>query len=132
MGLKERVYSARGKTLMTSFFIAETLDTVMTKASLSYFGGTEISPLGGAELLNNFGMDQSLVLKTGIIAILIGSYALASIHDSKLKIKSSEVKTKYVLEKALQNANIFAWGVVAWNTANITPDIVVKLASGKT
>ena len=132
MGLKERVYSVRGKTLMTSFFVAEALDTVLTKVSLSHFGGTEISPFGGVELLNNFGMDHSLILKTAITAILIGSYTLSSIHDPKLKIKSTEVKTKYVLEKALQSANIFAWGVVAWNTANITPDILVNLASGKT
>ena len=132
MGLKERVYSVRDKTLMTSFLIAETLDTAMTKTSLSYLGGTEISPFGGAELLKNFGMDQTLVIKTAISVILIGSYALSSIHDPMIKIKSAEIKAKYILEKALQNANVFAWGVTAWNTANITPDILANLSSGKT
>jgi hypothetical protein len=126
MGLIEKAQSVEGKKLMTSVFLAEGLDIAMTALSLNHYGGTEISPFGGAELLRNFDQNEAFILKMGVVAILIGIYALTSIYEPQINIAKSKIKAKYVTERALQGANIFAWGVIAWNSANLAPDIITK------
>lgn len=127
MGLRERATSLTGKELIGTFFAAEVIDTAMTSASLNFLGGTEINPTG-AELLTTLEQNEVFVLKVAVTTLLISLYALTSnekIIDKKVKFTS--IKPNYVLERGLQGANIFAWSVVAWNTANLVPDLISKL-----
>lgn len=124
MGLKEKSQLIKGRALMTSFAAAGAIDTTMTAIAINHFDAKEINPFGGAELMRNLDQAEVFILKTAVSAILIGLYALTSIHEPKLKIKSAEIKGKYVMENALQSGNILAWGVVAWNSVSLTPDII--------
>ena len=122
MGLKERTQAVRGKTLMTSFFAAEMLDTGMTKLVVGHLGGREINPVG-VELMNNLGTDGAFILKTALTAFLIGMYALASDHN----LKAAGIDFKYGLERSLQWGNLMLWGIVAWNSVNLLPYVADRL-----
>lgn len=124
MGLKERAGSIKGKTLMTSFAAGQLIDASMTAVAINNYNATEISPFGGAELMRDLGQNEVFILKTAVTAILIGLYALSSIHEPTLKIKSAEIKAKYVLEKSLQAASIITWGVVALNSIDLFPILI--------
>ena len=127
MGLKEGLSPAKRKMLMGSFLAAEGLDVVTTGVGFhastvsANYKAAEISPFGGQEILNNFSLDEAFILKIGVVALLIGLYALTVDRDLKKENenKHKEIKSGYVFDSAFVGANIFAWGVVAWNTAQL-------------
>lgn len=125
MGFKEIVSpSITGKALMTGFFASEVIDTVMTKADLALYHGNEISPLGGSELFNNLGREDTYILKLAITGLLVGAYALASLHPKEIKLLKSNIRLKDVAEKALWGGLIFMSAALAWDTVNFGADVI--------
>lgn len=123
MGLKERVQSVEGKTLMTSLFAAEMLDIAMTKVAVQHLGATELNPLQ-AELINS---DKPFILKIASTAIILGAYALASDNNQELRRRIKSVDIKYGFERGIQWGSLMMWGIVAWNTANLLHEVVKNI-----
>lgn len=101
------------KRLITSFFLANAVDSVTSPFLAVQEGWKELGPLA-LNKIEHGELHEAIILKTAFTAVLIGSYALAS------KIGS---RWEYPTEKALQIGNVFVWGVQAWNAANIIAQV---------
>lgn len=104
------------KGLITSFFLANSLDTVVSSYFVLGEGWREGGPLAALKIEEgNF--HEALILKTAFSAVLIGSYALAAKLNSRWEFPT---------RKALEIGNIFVWGVQVWNVVNIATTIVAQ------
>ena len=101
------------KRLMTSFFLANAIDTAVSPFLAFQEGWKELGPLADIKIEHGE-FHEALILKTAFSAVLIGSYALAAKMDSRWK---------YPTEQALKIGNVFVWGVQVWNAANILTTI---------
>lgn len=127
MGLKEGLSPTKKKMLMLSLITAEGLDVLTTGVGFhvssvsANYRAAEVSPFGGQEVLNNFELNEAFILKLAVTALLIGTYALTSIHNLKKENKNKhlEIKSNFVFDTAFVGANMFAWGVVAWNAVQL-------------
>lgn len=100
------------KPLMTSFFAANVADTAITSVGLGLPGFQEVGILTEFDP-NNIG--NSMIMKFGVIAVLVGSYALAKKNKSHLE---------FSLEKTLQLGSVMVWGITAINTLQILPELM--------
>jgi len=108
----------KGKELMTSFFAANMVDSVLTRTSLEIPGMQELQ--GWASHYFEAGdINLPILVKTGVIVALIGSYALAQSQGSRLE---------YPLEKAMKIGTYMVWGIVAWNSVNIAAEVLSKIS----
>jgi len=99
----------REKLLLTSFYIANTLDVVTTGIGLNLNGIKEINP-GARDLFSVGEMDKVLIGKVAATAVFVGICALAAKENSKWK---------WSADKAMKIGNYLVWGGFAWNLLNI-------------
>lgn len=105
----------KDKGLMSSFFTANLIDTVTTLTAInSDWGFTEVGIMG-APVHEKSGIETAAIVKMGVIACMVGVYALTKTHEHRLA---------YSFEKALQVSHIIVWGVTALNIAQIYPYLI--------
>jgi hypothetical protein len=105
------------KRLITSFFLANAVDATITSMLLTQQGWQELNRLAFDSIAQD-GIQEVLILKLALTAVLIGSYALAHCISSRLE---------YPLEKALQWGAILVWGVQVWNAANVIAELFLRV-----
>lgn len=97
---------------MTSFFVANAIDAIITTHALRLGLAEEkgfIQPLMEGHL------SDALIIKTAIPAFLVGIYALSQHHTSKWTLP---------VDRAIRMANVLTWSVVAWNTLQMNATVV--------
>ncbi len=105
------------KRLITSFFLANAVDATITSLLLTQQGWQELNRLAYESIAQD-GIQEILILKLAVTAVMIGSYALAHCINSRLE---------YPLEKALQWGAMMVWGVQVWNAANVVADLFLRV-----
>jgi hypothetical protein len=105
--------SLNGKRLITSFFLANLFDIVITTVFLSQDGWRELNSLAQNKIVMGE-FYELIILKTALTAVLIGGYALASTLNSRLA---------YPLEQAVRIGSIVVWSVQIWNTINVIASV---------
>lgn len=98
-----------GKRLITSFFLANAIDSAITSLMLTQPGWSELNGFAAA-FIQRGDFHTVLILKIAFTAALIGCYALACCLGSRLA---------YPLEKTLQVGTVVVWAVQIWNVANV-------------
>ena len=101
------------KALITSFVVANFVDTAITSFGLELPGFREIGVLAGSHFVE-IDLTQSALVKAGVVACLVGIYALAKTNQSRLEMP---------LEKTLEYGNIIVWGMAMLNIAQISWEI---------
>ncbi len=97
------------KRLITSFFIANAVDSLITFYFLNQEGWQELN-LVAVGKISRGEFYEVLILKTAVTAILIGTYALAKTINSRLE---------YPLERSVQIGTMLIWIVQVWNAFNV-------------
>lgn len=101
------------KALITSFFATMSADSVLSYHLITNEGWREGNLVAGYHIEQG-NLENLIIAKMGVTAVLIGSYALAA------KIGS---RWEYSTRRALQISNVIMWGVLAWNTAKILANL---------
>ncbi len=102
-----------GKRLITSFFLANFTDILITTIFLSQDGWRELNSLASSKIAQGE-FYELIILKTAFTAVLIGSYALATNIKSRLA---------YPLERAVQFGSLVLWSVQVWNAINVIASV---------
>ena len=102
---------------MTSFFVGHSVDSIISYPTLMQ-GWQEIGFLRGSEFLGNGQVDQIIIAKMGVVALLVGAYALSK--DMQFK----GIKVGYAVEKAIQTGTFAVWAVQAWNLLNVAASLI--------
>ena len=97
------------KRLITSFFVANVVDSLITAYFLSQEGWQELN-LFAVGKISRGEFYQVLILKIAVTAILIGAYAIAKSLNSRLE---------YPLERSVQIGTALVWIVQVWNAFNV-------------
>lgn len=92
------------RDLITSFYLGNVADVVITRTALLLPGFSELNPLGAEE--------QTLLLKMGVVSSLIVLYALS--EGSKLG---------WSVEKSLKISRVLIWTVVVMNMAQVLYEV---------
>ncbi len=98
-----------GKPLINSFLLANLCDALITAVALRMPGFMEKGVLGEGMLAGSQ-VFELLILKTAIVAFMIGIYALTANRRGRW---TSPVQT------ALRIGTMAVWAVVAWNEMNV-------------
>jgi len=98
------------KSLIRSFVVANYFDTISTLFALEFPNLKEVGILA-----TEVGLTETIVVKAGVTACLVGVYALAKTKGSRLA---------FPLEKALKISNVIVWGATVLNIAQIAMEIL--------
>ncbi len=105
------------KQLITSFFVANLIDTLASTYFLAQDGWRELNRLAFDKIAMGE-IHELIIIKLTVTAVLIGAYALAKATDSRLE---------YPLEISLRLGSLVVWSVQIWNAANILAAFAVAL-----
>lgn len=97
----------KGKELMTSFVLANVVDTASTFHALSLPGSSEVNPLFNMAFSGDH-PEHAIIGKVAVTAIVSGMYALAH--------KRRRPWFKYI-ELSFQGANAYIWAMPTFNLA---------------
>ena len=100
---------------MTSFLVGHLVDSAVSYFYLTQEGWREAGFLQGSPFILNSETDKIIIAKMGVVAAMVGMYALAAegdISDIKSKVKKST-------EIALKVGTVGVWAAQAWNVLNI-------------
>jgi len=106
---------------MTSFLAGHLVDSAVSYFHLAQEGWREVGFLQGSPFILNSQADKIVIAKLGVVAAVIGMYALASEGDI------SDIKSKFKngTEIALKVGTAGVWAVQAWNLLNIIGEHVL-------
>ena len=102
-----------GKRLITSFFLANFIDIIITAVFLSQDGWRELNSLAVNKIASGE-FYELIIIKTAFTAVLIGSYALATEVNSRLA---------YPLEQSVRIGALVVWSVQVWNAINVIASV---------
>ena len=103
--------------VMGSFLAGHLVDSAVSYYYLALNGWRDIGGLGSSHYLQLGETDKLVIAKLGVVAAVIGMYALAKEHS----IKYFEPAT----EKAIKIGNAAVWTVRLWNVFNIIGNAVL-------
>ena len=103
---------------MTSFMAGHLVDPAVSYYLLALNGWKEIGGLGPSPYIDLADTDRIVMAKMGVVAAMVGMYALAS--DGEF----SEIKAKFrkATETALKVGTAAVWGVQLWNAFLISSE----------
>lgn len=104
-------FSMQERKLMTSFFLGHLVDSFVSYFYLAQNNWSEIGLLQGSPFLQIGAADKIVIAKMGVVASVIGIYALATDFNKP--------GIKFSTEKALQVGTVAVWTVQVWNLLNV-------------
>ncbi len=107
----------RERLLMTSFLAGHLVDSAVSYYFLAQNGWQETGGLGGSQFLQLGETEKLVIAKLGVVAAVIGMYALAKEHN----IRNFEPAT----ERAIKFGNSAVWAVQLWNAFNIVGNAIL-------
>ncbi|OGM88218.1 hypothetical protein A2614_01295 [Candidatus Woesebacteria bacterium RIFOXYD1_FULL_40_21] len=108
------------RKLVTYFFLGHLIDSAVSYFYLSDNSWKEVGFLQNSPFLELGAMDKIVIAKMGVVAALIGTYALAT--------GLNKPGIKFSTEKAIQVGTVAVWAVQIWNLErNLHCDIIIML-----
>lgn len=106
------------KSLMTAFFAGHVFDSVISYAAFQVEGWKEIFPMAASPYMNLNMEDRLIVAKMGVVALVVGLYAISKKREIGILSRPSE--------KAMQIGTIAVWAVQMWNVLNVVAEVASK------
>lgn len=107
---------------MTSFLAGHLVDSAVSYYLLALNGWKDVGGLGPSPYINLAETDRIVMAKMGVVAAVIGMYALARSGET------SSIKSKFTraTEVALKAGTAGVWAVQLWNAFNIIGEIALR------
>lgn len=128
MGLKESLApNTPEKTMITAFMGEMLVDTIMTNVDLTDFHGQEVNILGGMEMVNHLGLEDTSIIKLFIASVVVTTYAAAAMHPKDIKLYKSNIRLYEATQKAMDGALIFMGAALSVDANSLAMQIISHL-----